>query len=136
MYPITFDAEIAAGSTVEKSIKIDRGGFRLQAITGEAWITALLGSSVAGTPLPFESDPESGSNEMPSKAMLSIEFQTGSDKWMQGPVRWTETVGDARRPYYLPTPRDIPANQTVKVTITNNAAVAVRPTVTLHGVTI
>ena len=58
-----------------------------------------------------------GTTDNKTKAL--IEIWTGSEKWMNGKCMFKDIVGTAENPFYLPTPKKVPANTTVTVSIDN-----------------
>ena len=124
----------ASGGQQSQSQQVDAAGsFVVTRFNAAFWIVATLGSAVAGSPLPMESDPDSGSNEMPSMAMLTVLFSTNSWQWSNTPQRMSLACGTARFPNWVQVCPVIPANDTITATVTNNAAVAVRGQIGLYG---
>lgn len=88
--------------------------FLLRALTGTAY-------SSANTPLV---DPD---------VRIQIMDTSTGRNWQNNPIHWSNMIGDARRPYYLPEPKLIPGGGNIAITLENIGGVAALIDISLIG---
>lgn len=134
-FNLNFDSNIAAaGGTLTRAAQIDAAGaLAVGRFNATFWIVAVLNAAVAGTPLPIAPDPASASNTMPNLGMLTAQMSSNSWEMQNQPTRLTNLMGNSQFPNWFPVYPLIPANDTLSVTIVNNAAVAVQGQISFVG---
>lgn len=125
---------IASGASDSREFRLNNAGaFVVTHLTGLFWITALLGSSVAGSPLVWDSNQATSSNTMPNMAMLEASIVTNEWQWTSRPVRASLLLTDARMRNWFVVPPRLANNSTTTFTFKNNAAVTVAGQVSMVG---
>ncbi len=133
--PLPFDdADIAAGATLDFSVKNDNNFFlEAWAINGSCFYPAATSSAIKFTELLETPSPTIGSNTHHSYAGVRLTMQTEQLKFFDKPVRFREIVGTTRAPFYLLQPIVIQPGSSVAVRIFNDLSVAIRGSMALVG---
>lgn len=125
---------IATGNTATLSIKVDNGSvFIANRVYGTVVLAGALSSSVAGTPLPYLGDPDSGSNELPSLAHIRVQFRANNGLFSRHPLPANLVLGHAGRQLFSENPWVLTPGQELFVDIINGSAVSIVPWITLGG---
>lgn len=135
IYTFNFgDQVITAGSSLEDKINIQNDAdFLVRAISISARTTAVVGSSIAGTPLAAEAQPNSGVNQLPTLELIGCMFRDSDIPWFNEQVPATHFSGSGRDPGWVLVPPVLGRNNTIFATIYNNTAISIRARVSLIG---
>ena len=130
-YLIDFgDASIPAGESLSGTVQIyNDADFLIREIKPSARLVSASSSSIAGTPLAFEADPNNDENELPTMELIRFEFKDNDQRWSDKPVPGTRYGRDG----WLAHTPVISRNNEIECVCYNDSAVAVRARVVLAG---
>lgn len=130
-YVIDFgEVVIPAGESLESKIDIQNDAdFLVREVKPSCRLAAAVSSSIAGTPLAFEAEPNSDQNELPTMELVRVQIKHNDTPWSNKPVPATRYGPDG---WLSHTPL-IERNGAVFATIYNDSAVSLKGRITLVG---
>ncbi len=136
-YWLTFDFSTTianTGGTQTVTANVDAAGdFIVNRMLGVFWIVSASSSSVARTPLPFDSINENSSNELPTMSQVRLLISSRSWQWMNNPVAANLILSDARHPTWFNVNPLLRARDVISMTAYNDGAMDIRGQVIFQG---
>lgn len=134
---VEFSSAPASGQgTADTRIDGD-ADFIVQAMAGQIYSAdPAVATAVNNCPWPLEPSAVGASNTFAYAGQVRVNWSTNGTQWDQSQSypRWTAHIGTAQRPFYLPTPRRLPAGARLQATLYNGSDTeAALASVTLHG---
>jgi hypothetical protein len=128
------DVTVSAGGDASERVTIQSDAdFAVQQIQVTARLASSEGSSVAGTPLPYDSHPGSEHNELPTMELVRLYLQDNDLPWMNDPVPATIYGGNVANPGFVLASPILSARNSLTVKVYNDSAEDLKIRVGLVG---
>lgn len=134
-YTVAFDDAIAAGGAKTVSLKInDDAPFVIDHLAAEFRLSSASGQAVAGTPLARAPYPGSTNvNQLPTLSLVRMQIKISDRNLFNDAVRASLVTGTGDNQAFFGIRPVLPAGETVRVTIYNDSAVAIKGDVLFMG---